>query len=168
MSRLAVQRVSTSGALTQDLCSYINELYDRIAKRAFSFFDRDGQIHGRDVNHWLTAEAEVLNPVPLELSETDTELTVRAEVPGFNEKELEIIVEPIRLFIKGKVDKKIEEQKKKTLYCEIASNEIFRSVSLPAEIDPEKVSAVLNNGVVEISMQKASPAKTINIAGKAA
>jgi HSP20 family molecular chaperone IbpA len=168
MSTVAIQRASTPTALTQSLYDYMNEIYNRVAQRAFSFFESNGRTHGHDLEDWLKAEAEFLNPVPLELSETDTELAVRAELPGFTEKELEIVAEPGRLFITGKSEKKSEEKKKKTLFSEISSNEIFRSIYLPAEIDPEKVSAVLKNGILEISMHKAKPAKKVTVMAKAA
>jgi HSP20 family protein len=141
----------------------MNELYDKIARKAFSIFEHDGYHHGHDLEHWLEAESQFLNPVPLELSETDIEFTVRAEVPGFTEKELEIVAEPGRLFITGKSEKKSEDKKKKAVYSEISANEIFRSFSLPAEIDPEKVNAVLKNGVLEVSMPKATSAKKVTV-----
>ena len=168
MSTVAIRRASTSTALTQSLYDYMNEIYDKIAQQAFSLFESNGRTHGHDLEDWLKAEAEILNPVPLELSETDTELAIRAEVPGFSEKELEIVAEPGRLFITGKSEKKSEEKKKQTLFSEISSSEIFRSVFLPTEIDPEKISAVLNNGVLEISMHKAKLAKKVTVMAKAA
>ena len=168
MSTVAVQRALPASAITQNLYDYVDELYDKIGKRAFSLFENNGRIHGRDLSDWLRAEAEFLAPVPLEISETETELAVRAEVPGFNEKELEILAEPGRLFIKGKNERKTEEKKRKTLYSEIAANEIFRSVALPSEIDPDKVTAVLKNGVLEVSMHKAKPAKKVSVMPKAA
>ena len=168
MSTVAIQRAPTPTALSRSLYDYMNELYNKISQRAFSIFEGNGRIDGRDLADWLRAEAEILTPVPLELSETDTEFAVRAQVPGFTEKELEIVAEPGRLFITGKTEKKSEEKKKKTLYSEISSNEIFRTVALPAEIDPEKVSAVLKNGVLEVSMYKAKPAKKVSVMAKAA
>lgn len=164
---LAIQRASPPSTLAS-LDKYMNELYDNIAQRAFSFFEDEGWIHGHDLNHWLKAEAEFVTPISVELSETETELAVRAEVPGFSEKDLEIGVEPGRLFIKGKVEKKTEEKKKKTIYSETSSNEIFRSMSLPSDVDPEKVTAVLRNGVLEITMAKATPAKKVAVTAKAA
>jgi HSP20 family molecular chaperone IbpA len=168
MSTVAIQRASTPTALTHSLYDYMNEVYSKIAQRAFSIFEGNGRIHGHDFEDLLKAEAEFLTPMPLELSETDTELAVRAEVPGFTERELEIVAEPGHLFITGKTERKIEEKKKKTLYSEISSNEIFRTIALPAEIDPEKVSAVLKNGVLEISMHKARPAKKVPVMARAA
>ncbi len=93
MSIVAIQRASIPTAPTHSLYDYRNELSNRIAQRAFSLVQGNGRIHGHGLENWLK-ESEFLTPVPLELSETDTELTVRAEVPGFTEKELEIIVEP--------------------------------------------------------------------------
>jgi HSP20 family protein len=168
MSTVAIQRASTHTALTHSLYDYMNELSNRIAQRAFSMFEGNGRIQGHDLEDWLKAETEFLTPVPLELSETDTALAVRAEVPGFTERELEIVVEPGRLFITGKTEKKSEEKKKQTLFSEISSNEIFRTIALPAEIDPEKASAVLKNGVLEISMPKAKTAKKVPVMAKAA
>ncbi len=168
MSTVAVQRASTPTALTHSLYDYMNELYDKIAKRAFSIFEHDGHVHGHDMEHWLEAESEFLTPMPVELTETDTEFTVRAQVPGFNEKELEIVVGPDRLFITGKTEKKTEEKKGKTIYSEISANEMFRSFFLPAEIVPERVNAVLKNGVLEISMHKAKPATKVSVMAKAA
>jgi len=164
---VAIQRASAPSTLTS-LYDYMNELSNKIAVRAFSFFEDEGWMHGHDLDHWLKAESEFLTPVLIELSETDTELAIRAEVPGFSEEDLEIGVEPGRLFIKGKVERKSEERKKKTIHSEISSNEIFRSVSLPSEIDPDKVTAVLRNGVLDITMAKAVPAKKVAVTTKAA
>ncbi len=168
MSTVAVQRASSPTALTDSLYDYMNELYDKIEKRAFSLFEHNGRVHGHDVENWLEAESEFLSPVPVELAETDTEFTVRAEVPGFTEKELEIVVEPGRVFITGKTENRSEEKKKKRIYSEICENEIFRSFSLPAEIDPERVNAVLKNGFLEISLRKAKLVKKVTVVAKAA
>jgi len=168
MSTVSIQRASTPTALSRSLYDYMNELYNKISHRAFSVFEENGRIDGHDLADWLRAEAEILTPVPLELSETDTELLVRAQVPGFTEKELELVAEPGRLFITGKTEKKSEEKKKKTVYSDFSSNEIFRAVALPAEIDPEKISAVLKNGVLEVSMSKAKPATKVPVMAKAA
>lgn len=168
MSAVAVQRAPTPNALTHRLYDYMNELYGKISKRAFSMFEEDGHSHGHDLDNWLKAECEFLCPAPLEVVETDSELTVRADVPGFTERELEIVAEPTRIFITGKAEKKAEENKKKMVYSEISSREVFRSIALPAKIDPEKATASLKNGVLEIFLQKTEPAKKIPVMAKAA
>ena len=79
MSTVAVQRASTPNALTRRLYDYMNELYQNISRRAFSIFEENGNSHGHDLDHWLKAEAEFLCPAPLEIVETDSAVTVRAE-----------------------------------------------------------------------------------------
>jgi HSP20 family protein len=165
---VSIQRASTPNALTHSLNDYMSALYNKISQRAFSLFEHNGRNHGHDVEDWLKAESEFLTPVALEVSETDSELAVRAEVPGFEEKDVEVVAEPSRLFISGKTEHKTEEKKKRTLYSEISSNEIFRSIWLPAKIDPDKVSATLKNGILEVSMQKAALAKKVAVSAKAA
>lgn len=63
MSRVAAQRTSTPTALTHSQYDYMNELYAKIAKRAFSIFEHNGHIHGHDLEDWLEAESGLLSPV---------------------------------------------------------------------------------------------------------
>ena len=51
-----------------------------------------------------------------------------------------------------------EIQKGKTVYKEQCSNEIFRAVALPAEVDASKATATLKNGVLELHVPKSAKA----------
>ena len=93
---------------------------------------------------------------------------VRAEVPGFSTKELEISIEPRRLTILGKHEAQKESKKAKTIYSERCAKKILRVVDLPAEVDSLKVSAVLKDGVLSIELPKAAHAKPVRIEPKAA
>jgi HSP20 family protein len=84
---------------------------------------------------WFRAESELLHPLRLEITESDDNLTVRAEVPSFSTKELEINVEPLKLTIVGKHRAQEESKKSKTIYSERCAKEILRVVYLPAEVD---------------------------------
>ena len=86
--------------------------------------------------------------------ESDDNLTVRAETPGFSTKELEINVEPRKLTILGKHEAHEESKKSKTIYSERCANEILRVVDLPTEVDSSKVSATLKDGILNIQLPK--------------
>ncbi len=144
------------------------ELQQSIARRAFDLFTWSGFTEGHDLDDWLKAESELLQPVPLEVTETDDEVMVRAEVPGFTEKDMQVKVDAHRVFITGKREESSEKKKGKTIYAERQSNEICREFDLPAEIDPEKVTAELKDGVLEISLVKRAPSKIVAITSKAA
>jgi HSP20 family protein len=66
-----------------DVSDHIQETYDSIARRAFESFNNNGGWFGRDLDDWFHAESEVLHPVHLEITESDENLTVQAEVPRF-------------------------------------------------------------------------------------
>ncbi len=104
----------------------------------------------------------------LELAESDSDLTVRAEVPGFSAKELEINVEPRRLTVTGKRETKDETRKGKTVYSELCGNEILRVVDLPTEVDISNVSANLRDGILSIKMAKTTAPRSVRVELKTA
>jgi len=171
-AQTAVQLTRTSAVAKQteaeNVFDRFQQAYDSIAKRAFEIFDNNGRWFGNDLSDWLQAESEIFHPVHLEIADTDEALTVRAEVPGFTAKELDIHVEGNRLTIAGKHESKEESTKGKTIYSERCANEILRSVELPSDVDGTKVNATLKDGVLNLELPKAPHAKSVRIEPKAA
>jgi len=147
---------------------HVQEINDRIGRRAYELFESKGSTHGSHLEDWLCAESEILHAVPLDLTETETEFTIRAEVPGFTENDLEVRVEPHRLFITGKRQETTEQKRGKTVYSERHANLIFRVLDLPVRINPVAVKATLSNGILEITLSKLEAAKKIPVFTKAA
>jgi HSP20 family molecular chaperone IbpA len=145
----------------------ISDIQGRIARRAYELFTSKGFTDGHDLQDWLSAESELLGKTPIELSDNEKEFTITAGMPGFSDKDVDIRVEPRRVFITAKREEKSEDKKKgKTFYSE-RSNEVFRAVDLPAEVDPDKVHATLSKGELEITLPKKEPKKVL-VAAKAA
>jgi HSP20 family protein len=163
----AREPIQVKQSATSDVFDRIQQTYDSIARRAFEIFDNNGRWLGHELEDWLRAESELLHPVHLEMKESDDSLTVRAEVPGFNTKELEINVEPNRLTIAGKHEAQEDRKKAKTIYSERCAKEILRVIYLPAEVDSSKASATLKDGILNIELPKAGHAKTVRIEPKA-
>jgi HSP20 family molecular chaperone IbpA len=149
-----------------DLFERVHELSNAVARRAFELFDGRGRTDGHDLEDWFRAESEFLHPVHLDLAESADTFTVRAEVPGFSANELDVGVEPHRLTISGKRESSEEHTSEKTIYKELCSNQIYRAVELPADVDTSKVTATLKNGVLELSMPKAAKAQKVEIEQK--
>jgi HSP20 family molecular chaperone IbpA len=145
-----------------------NQIYDSIAKRAFEIFNNNGRWNGNELSDWLQAESEILHPMHLEIEETDEALNVRAEVPGFTAKELNIQVEGNRLTIAGKHESKEETTKGKMIYSERCAKEILRSIELPLAVDSTKVNAQLMNGILNIELPKMLKAKSVQAEPNAA
>jgi HSP20 family protein len=159
----------TRGTSASDLVlERLAEINNLIARRAYELFEANGSVHGRDIENWARAEREILNAVPLEVLETETGITVLAETPGFNEKDLEVRVEPRRLLIAGKRGGATEQKEGRTVYSERHSQQIFRVVDLPSRIDPEAVKATLSDGLLEITLPKPVAGKKVPVLTKAA
>ena len=153
----------------ENVAERVNNLFQTVAKRAYEIFEGNGRILGHDIEDWFRAEMELLHPVHIEITESGEELEVKAEVPGFSEKEIEVSVEPQRLTITGKREtSKKEEKKGKTVYEEFCSDQILRVVDLPIAVDADKVTATLKNGILQMKMPKAAKGKTVEIKPKAA
>ena len=171
-SATAMQPVKGPAPLKQtaptSIFDRIEEVRNSIARRAFEIFEGKGRWPGRELDDWLRAESELLHPMHLELTESDSHITARAEVPGFTARELEINVEPRRLTVTGKRETKEEAKKGKTVYSELCACEILRVVDLPTEVDISNVSASLKDGILNIKMPKTAAPKSVRVELKTA
>ncbi|MGA3295680.1 MAG: Hsp20 family protein [Candidatus Acidiferrales bacterium] len=128
------------------LLERFNKLSEQVSRRAYEIFEGRGKTLGQDLEDWLKAESEILHPVQLRIAETDEEVTVKADVPGFSAKDLEVSLEPWRLTISGKKETKEEQEQ--------CSEQLLRVVDLPPEVDSGKATATLKNGILEINIPK--------------
>jgi HSP20 family protein len=151
-----------------DFFERANSIFEEISRRAYEIFEGNGRMNCRDLDNWFQAERELLHPVHIQISESGETLEIKAEVAGFNEKELSISVEPRRLVITGKRETKREESQGKAIYSETCASEVMRVVELPVEVETERVTATLRNGILELSLPKAAKAKSIKVETRAA
>jgi HSP20 family protein len=169
---VTVQRAEeTPVAITPiaSLTDRIDRTFQAITQKAFEIFERNGHQFGHDLDDWFKAEMDLLHPVHVQVAEAGDNVEVQAEVPGFNENEIEVSVEPGRLTIVGRRETNTRKEKKgKTIYAESCSNQILRIVDLPVSVDAGKATATLKNGVLQLTMPKAAKAREIQITPKAA
>jgi HSP20 family protein len=90
----------------------------------------------------------------VDIRETDKELILTAEIPGVEEKDIDIEVEDNTLTIKGK--REIEKETKEEEYHRIERSygSFYRSFTLPAYVQQEKIKAEHENGLLRITMPK--------------
>ena len=145
------------------------ELKELISRRAYELFEFRGSVHGYDREDWLQAVSEILLNVPVDVEETVTGLTVRAVVPGFSETDLEVRAAPRSVCITGKRHEASEQNEGETVYSERRSDQIFRVLDLPSQIDPDLTEATLSGGILEITLLKAAEmGKKVPVLAKAA
>jgi HSP20 family protein len=90
----------------------------------------------------------------LDLSESDKEVTIRAELPGIEPDDVEINVTGNVLTLRGEKKQEHEEKKRDYHYVERQYGSFHRSVQLPAGVDPDKVDAAYKNGVLTVTIAK--------------
>ena len=90
----------------------------------------------------------------IDISETDAAYKIEAELPGINQKEIDVKIDNNILTIKGKKEDIKEEKEKNYHLRERYYGAFQRSISLPNNIEPEKIKASCENGVLNISVPK--------------
>lgn len=91
---------------------------------------------------------------PVDVSETDNEVVVRTEIPGIASRDLEISVAGTTLSISGKKDESEETEGEEFYRCERRFGVFRRVIELPGSVDPDKVTADSENGVITVRVSK--------------
>jgi HSP20 family protein len=99
----------------------------------------------------------------IDVAENDKELTVQAELPGIDPKDLEISVTGNQLIISGEKKQSTERQGKDVYHSETRYGSFRRVLPLPEGIDTENVDAQYANGMLTLRLTKTSPASVKRI-----
>lgn len=100
----------------------------------------------------------------VDVSEDKKEVTVRAEVPGMSEKDIELTWHEGVLRIRGEKKDQKEEKKKDRYYRECSYGSFCRDIALGESVDYSKARAKYKNGVLTVTLPKTETAsKAIDI-----
>ena len=146
----------------------MNQMHDHIMRRAYDIFERNGRVFGRDLDHWLQAERELLWEPALELREADGEFVLEVALSGVDPKDIEIEVTPEDIVLKADIQHEHEEKKGTVYICEFQSGRMFRSIHVPKTINPDKVKAEIKNGLLKLKAEIAEEARAKKIKPEAA
>lgn len=107
------------------------------------------------------------NPGGIDIYETDDAVVVEAQVPGIDENDVDVTVEGNIITISAKHEENKEEKdKKKTVYKCTRQTSFNYSTSLPRMVDSDKADAVVQNGVVKVTIPKLEEEKPKKISVK--
>ena len=115
---------------------------------------------------WAPATGTVA--MPLDVCETDEEIRVRVEVPGFDPERLEISLSGEVLTLSGEKTDDTPAEGVTRHYSERAFGAQQRAVKLPCPVDPDRVRADHEHGIVTITLQKAEAVRPKRIKVKSA
>lgn len=95
----------------------------------------------------------------VELSDTNDQLILRAEVPGLEGKDLDIQVAREAVSIAGETRYENKAEERGYLRSEFRYGKFQRTIPLPAAIKNDQVQAEFKNGILTLTMPKAEEAK---------
>ncbi|MEZ0170811.1 Hsp20/alpha crystallin family protein [Microvirga sp. TS319] len=90
----------------------------------------------------------------MNVSETDKEIRVTAELPGVAEKDIDVSLDDDVLTIRGEKKFERKNDKENFHFVERSYGTFQRSVRLPYRVDPEQVQASFENGVLTVTVPK--------------
>jgi len=103
----------------------------------------------------------------LDLSETDSTLEIRADLPGMKSEDVDIEVSGTTLTIRGERTEETEKSEKNWHLVERQSGSFSRTITLPCEVQIDQASAEFHDGVLTITLPKSEQTRTRKIQIKA-
>lgn len=124
-----------------------------------------------DDNAWrnflrpLRGEGVEAPQIKLDVSESDTAYTVKAEIPGVRKEDIDVRIDGSLVSLSAEVKKEKEEKKgERVLRSERSYGFASRSFTLGSDVEAAKVVAKYDNGVLQLTLPKKTPSEGKRIA----
>lgn len=131
-----------------DLRGEMDRMFEDFFGRSFPMFPR-----------LRAAMPETVVP-DVDVTENDKAITIAAELPGLDEKDVELTLRDGVLILKGEKSFEREEEEENVYVSERRYGSFQRSFRLPPSVDEDKISADFDKGVLTITLPKSQAAQT--------
>ena len=171
VTRLPIKEESKSAASLEGQAWHPYESLRQEIDRVFDYFGRSfwqpfpqslfaaEPLFRRELTWGTTPAVDVV--------ESEKAYEVTAELPGMDEKNIEVKVANSNLTIKGEKQEEKEEKKKDYYLRERHFGSFERSFEVPENVDPDKIEAVFKKGVLTVTLPKKAeaqkPAKKVDV-----
>lgn len=124
-------------------------------EKAFERFFQDPWISGR-----ANGPSALAGFTPkLDVAESEREYVVTVELPGLEEKDVQVEVAKDVLILRGEKRQEREEKTKHSSWSERTYGSFLRRIPLGAEIDANKIAATMKQGVLTVTLPKSEQAR---------
>ena len=104
----------------------------------------------------------------IDVTETDKQIEITAELPGLEEKDVQVNLADNVLTFRGEKKAEKEEKDKSYRLVERSYGSFVRSLELPEGVDANTIKASIDKGVLTVTVPKPAPAQAKKIEVKAA
>ncbi|HBD20004.1 MAG TPA: heat-shock protein Hsp20 [Arenimonas sp.] len=95
-----------------------------------------------------------LPDIRLDVSEDDKGFAIKADLPGMKKENIDVSVDGRQVTITAAYSEKKEQKGKSSLHSERCEGQVYRSFTLPSEVDGKDAQAHYENGVLELTLPK--------------
>ncbi|MGI5837376.1 MAG: Hsp20/alpha crystallin family protein [Chloroflexota bacterium] len=102
---------------------------------------------------------------PMDVYQTDKEYVVKASLPGVKPEDIDVNIVGETLNIKAEIKEEKDVKEENWLLKESRVSSFARSITLPSEVQADKVEATMENGILKLKLPKAEAVvpKTIKV-----
>jgi HSP20 family protein len=118
----------------------MDQLFEGLTERDFPMLSMNGE------TKWMPA---------VEVKETETEVILKAQIPGIDAKDLDVQVSPDRVLMRGEHQQETKTEEKGYYRSEFHYGQFARTIALPAAVQHEKVQSSFKDGVLTLTLPKA-------------
>lgn len=151
---MTVQQSPTPGAAGRDLIASGAQTFTSLQREVDRLFDDFGRGIGRLVGTSFPK---------LDVVETPDRIEVSAELPGLEEKDVNVELANGLLTISGEKKTRTEEKDGDYWFSERTYGSFLRRIAMPAGLEPQDVKAEMSKGVLRVTVKKPAPAKSAKI-----
>ena len=131
----------------------------RIATAAYYRAEQRGFNSGHEIQDWLEAEKDMdmesILPIKIDMTETDQDYIVRAQIPGVKKENVKILVDGDLVSISAEVkQEKGKKEGERIIYRECCQGTSYRSFTLERSVDETKAQAKCENGILVLILPK--------------
>jgi HSP20 family molecular chaperone IbpA len=148
MSSVTVEKVGEPNAAPASVYERMQAVVNRIRERAYDLFQSRGAADGSAMDDWLRAEQDVLVFLQSELIEKSGKFNIRVQVAGFSAEEVRVTAMPDAILVEAEAKDCMDRGEK----------QMFQMLDLPAPINPDKVTASLEDGILQLVAERAGRA----------
>lgn len=134
----------------------------------FTLHDQMDQLFQQVFGETPVREGDRYLGLPVDVRQTDTGYVVEASAPGLRPEDVEVTFDNGILTIRGEHrEESSDEARGEYVRRERRTSSVFRQVSLPSEVDADRITAGFENGVLAVSVPRTAraQAKRIPVSG---
>jgi HSP20 family protein len=163
--QIDIKHTSNPVSAVSDSWKTFRQQFDRLFDRFSDGFDTFAIKPFNDLENLWSKNLSGFAPLAVDVSETDKTYTITAELPGVDEKDVDVSVADGTLVIKGEKRQNREEKSKNHYLSERSYGAFQRMFGLPKGTEEGKVEATFHNGVLSVTIPKPmeTPARKVEV-----